>query len=123
MTPANDSEKKVRPAAEWTLGALVALLPALALAAADATVSGGSNLPATGYPSYKCSAPPSKPEKPFRNDDYSTRSYNDEVARYNRTLTDYRDCMSAYVDNANNDIRRIQDAAKKALDDFRSLPQ
>ena len=106
-----------------TLLASIALCTALVSGAADAPATNGTNLPATGYPPYKCSTPPSRPEKPFRTDEYSTRSYNDEVARYNRALTDYRDCMSTYVDNANNDIRRIQEAAKKALDDFRSLPQ
>jgi hypothetical protein len=101
----------------------IVLLPALACAATAALVAGGTNLPAAGYPSYKCAAPVAKPDKPFRNDEYSVRSYNTDVERYNRQLTEYRDCMSTYVDNANNDIKRIQEAAKKALDDFRSLQQ
>ncbi len=100
----------------------IVLLPALACAA-TAVLQGGTNLPATGYPSYKCAAPVAKPDKPFRNDEYSVRSYNTDVERYNRQLTEYRDCMSTYVDNANNDIKRIQEAAKKALDDFRSVQQ
>jgi hypothetical protein len=101
----------------------IALFPALACAAEPAPVASGTNLPASGYPAHKCAAPPPRPEKPFRNDEYSIRAYNADVERYNRALTDYRDCMSNYVDNANNDIRRIQEAAKKALDDFRGLPQ
>jgi hypothetical protein len=97
------------------------LAATVALAATMAPVEGGTNLPAPGYPDHKCSAPPYKPEKPFRNDEYSTRSYTAEVERYNRQLKDYRDCMADYVDNANNDIKRIQGAAQKALDEFRSL--
>jgi hypothetical protein len=103
--------------------ATFAIFMALASTAADAPPLNGTNLPATGYPAHKCSAPTSRPEKPFRNDEYSTRSYNTEVERYNRALTEFRDCMSNYVDNANNDIRRIQEAAKKALDDFRNFQQ
>jgi hypothetical protein len=101
----------------------IALFPALACAAEPAPVAGGTNLPATGYPAHKCAAPSSKPEKPIRNDEYSVRAYNADVERYNRALTDFRDCMSAYVDNANNDIRRIQEAANKAMSDFRSVQQ
>ncbi len=113
-----------RSAAAWSArSALFAMVPALALAADPAPVSNGTNLPATGYPAHKCALPPARPEKPFRNDEFSARAYNADVERYNRALTEFRDCMSTYVDNANNDIKRIQEAAKKALDDFRSLPQ
>jgi len=111
----------VRSAAAWS--ALVAVIPALVFAAEPLPVANGTNLPATGYPTHKCAMPPPRPEKPFRTDEYSARAYNADVERYNRALTEFRDCMSTYVDNANNDIKRIQEAAKKALDDFRSVPQ
>ena len=114
----------VRSAAAWSARTiLVAVIPALVFAAEPAPVANGTNLPSSGYPTHKCAMPPARPEKPFRTDEYSARAYNADVERYNRALTDFRDCMSTYVDNANNDIKRIQEAAKKALDDFRSLPQ
>ena len=39
----------------------------------------------------------------------------------NRQMKEFRDCMADYVDRANNDIKRIQEAAQRALDDFRKL--
>lgn len=99
----------------------IPLLLALASTATLAIVEDGTNLPAPGYPDHKCAAPSSNPDKPFRNDEYTVRSYNADVERYNRQMKEYGDCMADYVDNANNDIKRIQEAAKKALDEFRSL--
>jgi hypothetical protein len=102
---------------------IAALFPAMAFTAEPLVVANGTNLPTAGYPAHKCSIPGAKPDKPFRNDEYTVRAYNAEVERYNRALTDFRDCMATYVDNANNDIKRIQDAATKAMDDFRSHQQ
>jgi hypothetical protein len=113
-----------RCAAAWSArSVLLAVIPALVFAAEPAPVANGTNLPASGYPAHKCAVPGPRPDKPFRNDEFTIRAYNADVERYNRALTDFRDCMATYVDNANNDIKRIQDAANKAMTDFRSLQQ
>jgi hypothetical protein len=102
---------------------LLSLACTCALTAAPPTTPsvGGTNLPTPGYPEHKCAAPMNQPDRPFRNDEYSTRSYTSEVERYNRQVKEFRDCMADYVDKANNDIRRIQEAAQRALDDFQKL--
>lgn len=75
-----------------------------------AMVIGGSNLGFSGYPEPSCR----KPIKPYQFvDDYEVSSYNMEVDRY-------ISCVREYVDNANNDIDRIREAAQLAISEARS---
>lgn len=70
-------------------------------------VSGGSNLGLMGYPEHTCS----KPYKPYEfNDQYELDSYRSEVQTY-------INCINEYVENANNDIERIREAAQSAIDE------
>ena len=64
-------------------------------AKAFALVIGGSNLGIMGYPSPSCYL--------YSRDEYSVRSYID--------------CINEYVENANNDIKRIKEAAQDAVSD------
>lgn len=49
------------------------------------------------------------PSAPYSRDEYSFNRYRDEVKRYVKAAEEY-------VDNANNDIRQIQDAKSEAID-------
>lgn len=64
------------------------------------------------YPEPDCDAPYSKPNRPYSNDEWAIDQYNREVERYNREMREFRECGVEYVDNANNDIRRIQEAVQ-----------
>ncbi|AIN20069.1 hypothetical protein CH54_1396 [Yersinia rochesterensis] len=69
-----------------------------------ATVFGGSNLDFQGYPEFT-DFPPSPP---FNADEYSMNSYRMEVDSYVRKAKEY-------VENANNDIKRINEASEEAI--------
>ncbi|AGH97815.1 hypothetical protein A11S_995 [Micavibrio aeruginosavorus EPB] len=76
-----------------------------------AYVIGGSNLGFSGYPEADCVVP----YKPYEFlDEY-------EVERYNRNLEEYVTCIKEYLENADNDIRRIQEAAEAAIREAKSL--
>ncbi|MBC8520016.1 MAG: hypothetical protein H8D24_06395 [Gammaproteobacteria bacterium] len=80
-------------------------------------VLGGSNLGIFGYPSHSCSVP-SKPYKPYSfTSEHEVSSYNSSVKIYNINVDAYIDCINTYVENANNDIQRIRDAANDAVSD------
>lgn len=84
---------------------------------AYAVVFGGSNLGFGGYPSHDCSKP-TKPFKPYSfNSQWEIDSYNSEVERYNFQLQQYLSCIDEYIENANNDIRRIKEKAQEAIDE------
>ncbi|MCA3562444.1 MAG: hypothetical protein IOC82_15585 [Aestuariivirga sp.] len=83
----------------------------LASGTANALVFGGSNLGVLGYPKHTCSAP----SKPYDlSDEYA-------VNRYNSDLDYYIDCIKAYVENAKNDIERINESANDAIREANSL--
>ncbi len=94
---------------KFTPALIIALL--VMSSSAFAMVFGGSNLGIMGYPKHSCS----KPYKPFE----FTSQF--EVDNYNRQLAMYIGCIKEYVENANNDIERIQEAAKSAIDEAKSL--
>ena len=82
-----------------------------------AMVFGGSNLSFTGYPSHDCMKP-TKPYKPYSfNSQWEVDSYNSEVESYNFELQQYLSCIDEYVENANNDIKRIKEKAQEAIDE------
>jgi len=86
---------------------------------ADARVAGGSNLGSGSYPNHRCHKP-TKPAKPdslnnqWRVPRWEIAAYNESVLGYNAKLKVYNDCMTRYVENANNDIERIRQKAEKA---------
>lgn len=78
----------------------------LVSATAGAVVFGGSNLGLFGYPEAKCY----KPTRPYDlSDEYA-------VNRYNSDLREYKRCLTEYVENANNDMKRIREAVEEALE-------
>ena len=88
---------------------------------AVAIVIGGSNLGVFGYPSHQCSAPYSKPHKPFSfSSQWEVDRYNSEVENYNRELREFMDCIEEYVENAKNDIRRVREKANEAINEANS---
>lgn len=87
--------------------------------AASAIVFGGSSLGYMGYPSNDC-AKPIKPFKPYSFDSqWEVDSYNTEVEQYNADFEAYIGCMKEYVENANNDIKRINEKIQEAIDEVR----
>ena len=102
---------------------IIALLVfvAVCIFALYAYVIGGSNLSLGKYPSFS----KMKPSKPYT-------SYNGTVSRsqyesYKREVEAYIDAAEDYIDNGNNDIKRIQDAqstvvqdANKVVDEYNS---
>ena len=85
-------------------------------------VYGGSNLPILGYPSHDCSAPYSKPHEPYSfNSQWQVDQYNSEVRAYNDELEEYFSCIREYVENAENDLKRVRDAAQEAIHEANSL--
>lgn len=78
---------------------------------ANALVLGGSNFGLLGYPDHECH----EPYKPYEFvDEYQYQSYKNEVELY-------FDCIREYVENAERDIERIQEAAKSAIEEANSL--
>ncbi|HEV2563395.1 MAG TPA: hypothetical protein VGT78_14760 [Rhizomicrobium sp.] len=89
---------------------------------ARAVVIGGSNLPLFGYPDHQCTKPYDKPVKPYEfHDQDEINLYNSEVDEYNSQLERFTACIREYLENANNDIKRIQEKAQDAVDEANSL--
>lgn len=105
-----------------TIGIAVALAAVLLPSGGSAYVVGGSNLPSfLGYPSHDCDEP-TKPYKPYQfSDQWEIDQYNEDVEQYNNELDEFVDCIREYLDNANNDIKRIQEKAQEAVNDLESL--
>lgn len=83
----------------------------------NASVFGGSNLGYSGYPAHTC-IKPTKPYKPFSfSNQWDVDSYNSQVEYYNTQLRRYLYCIDEYIKNANNDIERIREKAKEAIND------
>jgi len=98
---------------------LLIAISLLAPAVADARVSGGSNL-AGGYSSHRCYKPtePSKPDSlknQWRISQWELNAYNASIRDYNAKLEIYNNCITRYVENANNDIERIRQRAEEAV--------
>ncbi|HTT96807.1 MAG TPA: hypothetical protein VMF58_02070 [Rhizomicrobium sp.] len=73
------------------------VLPLLLSADAGAYVFGGTNFSFSGYPDPFCT----KPTKPFDlSDQFLVQQYNNDVDTYVR-------CVKEYLDNADNDRKRI----------------
>lgn len=89
--------------------ALVIVLT-LSLFSLFAYIYGGTNFSFSGYPSFDDRAP----SKAYT-------SYNGSVSRstyesYKDSVEDYVEEAKKYIENANNDIKRIQEAQKAAID-------
>lgn len=94
---------------------VIALILTAALFSLFAVVFGGTNLGYLGYPEYD----DTKPSKPYT-------SYNGTVSKsqyeaYKRSVEDYLDGAKEYIENGNNDIKRIQEAQKEALEKANSV--
>ena len=79
-------------------------------------VIGGSNLGFLGYEEHSCTKP-TPPYKPFSLDNqWEIERYNLGVDSYNRELEIFYDCITEYIENAENDIKRIREAINEAID-------
>ena len=67
----------------------------------------------SNYPEPHCIKPQVSLVRPIAlNDQFgSVGQYNAQVAKFNRDFKAYSACMHAYVDKANMDVKRIQEAA------------
>ena len=83
---------------------LAVSLALLSLPAA-AIVFGGSNLGIGGYPEPACRTPQRPPDlfKPFTRQEYQS------------AINEYFECLEAYIENAENDLMRIEDALEVAI--------
>ena len=98
---------------------LSVLLTALVAISFDAksVVLGGSNLPIGIYADHACRKP-DKPTQPYDlSNSFAIDSYNLQVQTYNDELDRYYRCMKEYLENASNDIRRIREKMKEAVDE------
>lgn len=86
---------------------------------ANAVVYGGSNMSYSGYPGSTCSKP-SKPDRPYGTTSWDIDSYNAKVRDYNSEMRQYIECVKAYLDNANNDIRRIKEQIDEEISKAKS---
>lgn len=90
---------------------LVSLFFIFCIVPVFAYVVGDSNLSIGGYPEFD----KWKPQKPYSgNDEYSWKRYYDEVNEYTAAAEEY-------IDNASNDIKRIQEAIQEAVDKANSV--
>ena len=92
-----------------------------------AIVSGGSNLGLSGYPEHSCGEKPMEPpvesymRDPLMRDPQWEIEINDmQREGYDALLSIYIDCINEYVNNANNDIKRIREAISAASDEASS---
>lgn len=80
-----------------------------------AIVLGGTNLEFSGYPDHSCRKP-NKPIKPYSLDrQWEVDSYNRQVDLYNFERQRYITCMKEYLENAGNDIKRIEEKMEAAV--------
>lgn len=74
-------------------------------------VYGGTNFGFSGYPDHNCS----EPYKPF------TFSSDFQRQRFILEVEAYKSCISEYVENSTNDIKRIQEKASQSIDEYNSF--
>lgn len=75
-----------------------------------AFVFGGSNLGFSGYPEFS----KSKPIKPIYYDKFQHENYISEIQRYERDLKEY-------LENAKNDVQRIQESMQTAVEEYNEI--
>ncbi len=88
---------------------VVALLSCLFLFSLFAYVIGGTNLGYLGYPEYS----KVKPSKPYTSYKGTVTKYQYEA--YKSSVEDYVDGAKQYIENGNNDIKRIQEEQRDAI--------
>ena len=94
----------------WKFGGMkVAVCLALLAGAsgAGALVLGGTNLGIMGYPKHRCYVPPQPPRGA---DEWTIRRFNTDVEVFNA-------CARDYIENANNDVKRINEAVEDLVEE------
>jgi hypothetical protein len=101
--------------------AIMLLLLASLAGSVFAYVIGGTNLSFLGYPDHSCRKP-NKPIKPYSFDNRSeVDTYNGQVDSYNFELQRYITCVKEYLENAGNDIKRIEEKMDGAVAEAKRL--
>ncbi len=92
---------------------MMLLLLACPAQAQDATAT---NM-AAPYPGPPCTKPDknSLPKSPGVGDQAAMTSYNLRVRAFNEKAQAFNACMKVYTDNANADVRRIQEVVRAAV--------
>ena len=91
-------------------------LALIALAALGPGAAAASNL-ADGYPGPACGERPEVPERPEKFEtEEAIIEYNAKVDAYNASMERLVECVSEYVANANDDMKRIRERAEEAIE-------
>ena len=99
---------------------VIGAISAVSSGSAVALVFGGTNFSFSGYPDHECRRPYSKPIKPYKfTNQWEIDNYNNEVDRFNDELESFTKCIIEYVDNGDNDIKRVKEKAQAAIDEAR----
>ena len=110
-------------------GMRIALIVCFAVAFSYESIamdSDGSNLGRSGYPEHSCGKKPVEPSTMTHRKDPGDWGRDPEMriefeemeyAGYEGLLSFYVDCINEYIDNANNDIKRIHEAISAASDE------
>lgn len=91
------------------------ILGCVSLFALFAYVIGGTNFGFSGYPSFS----EFTPHQPYTS--YDGTVSKSQYETYKRDVENYVNAAKEYIENGNNDIKRIQDAQQSALDQANSI--
>jgi hypothetical protein len=113
------------------LVAALATFPACAWAQTSAppviisqAASGGSNMPPNFYPAPSCEKPDKKrlSGAPGVQDQDAMQAYNLKIKAFNDKAVAFNTCIKTYVDNAQNDINKIQAMVHAAVAEANAPP-
>jgi hypothetical protein len=94
---------------------LAACTCVVASGVAQAAVQGGTNLGTKGYPSVDCRKP-KPPTRTYGATREEIERYNIAVDSYNTDLQRFIACTREYIQNAQNDVKRIRALMDEAVE-------
>lgn len=102
--------------------ALLLVILVMTASTASAMIYGGTNFGYRGYPDHDCSIFTTKPYRPFSfSSQWEVDQFNNELQEYLDEVQRFVECIEAYSDDANNDIKRIKEKANEAIDEANAL--
>ena len=84
----------------------------------SSAVYGGSNLGWSGYPDHSCSEPFYMSAKPSFTTQDEVDDWNYQVRDYNSQMEGFRTCINEYIEDGNNDMKRIKEGQEDAISDW-----